>query len=68
VLKAINLGIISGIDLKRFTVHALGDGTAEVTEGGREFGRIWARERYDCSDPDIRSRRSTSSPPTRRWQ
>jgi hypothetical protein len=44
--------IWSGIDPKRFTVHALGDGTAEVTEGGREFGGIWARERYDWSDPD----------------
>lgn len=30
--------IWSGIDPKRFTVHALGDRTAEVTEGGREFG------------------------------
>ncbi|HEV8423817.1 MAG TPA: SRPBCC family protein [Actinomycetes bacterium] len=45
--------IWSGIDPKRFTVHALGDGTAEVTEGGREFGGIWARERYDWSDPDM---------------
>jgi Polyketide cyclase / dehydrase and lipid transport len=44
--------IWSGIDPKRFTVHALGDGTAEVTEGGRAFGGIWARERYDWSDPD----------------
>jgi hypothetical protein len=42
--------IWSGIDPKRFTVHALGDGTAEVTEGGREFGGIWAREYYDWSD------------------
>ena len=44
--------IWSGIDPERFTVHALGDGTAEVTEGGREFGGIWAREHYDWSDPD----------------
>jgi hypothetical protein len=43
----------SGIDPERFTVHALGDTTAEVTEGGREFGGIWARERYDWSDPDL---------------
>jgi hypothetical protein len=35
--------IWSGIDPKRFTVHALGDTAAEVTEGGREFGGIWAR-------------------------
>jgi hypothetical protein len=44
--------IWSGIDPKYFTVHALGDRTAEVTEGGREFGGIWAREHYDWSDPD----------------
>jgi Polyketide cyclase / dehydrase and lipid transport len=45
--------IWSGIDPERFSVHALGDTTAEVTEGGREFGGIWARERYDWSDPDL---------------
>jgi hypothetical protein len=45
--------IWSGIDPKRFAVHALGDSTAEVTEGGREFGGIWAREHYDWSDPDM---------------
>ena len=45
--------IWSGIDPNRFTVHALGDSTAEVTEGGREFGGIWAREHYDWSDPDL---------------
>lgn len=45
--------IWSGIDPKRFAVHALGDRTAEVTEGGREFGGIWAREHYDWSDPDL---------------
>jgi Polyketide cyclase / dehydrase and lipid transport len=45
--------IWSGIDPKRFAVHALGDTTAEVTEGGREFGGVWARERYDWSDPDL---------------
>jgi hypothetical protein len=33
--------IWSGIDPEHFRVHALGDGTAEVTEGGREFGGIW---------------------------
>ena len=43
----------SGIDPKRFTVHTLGDTTAEVTEGGREFGGIWAREHYDWSEPDL---------------
>ena len=45
--------IWSGIDPQRFTVHALGDTNAEVTEGGREFGGIWARERYDWSDPHL---------------
>jgi hypothetical protein len=45
--------IWSGIDPERFTVHTLGDTTAEVTEGSREFGGIWARERYDWSDPDL---------------
>jgi Polyketide cyclase / dehydrase and lipid transport len=45
--------IWSGIDPKRFTVHTLGHTTAEVTEGSREFGGIWARERYDWSDPDL---------------
>jgi uncharacterized protein YndB with AHSA1/START domain len=44
--------IWSGIDPKRYRVHALGEGSAEVTEGGREFGGIWARERYDWSSPD----------------
>ena len=45
--------IWSGIDPKRFTVHALGDSTVEVTEGSRQFGGIWARERYDWSDPHL---------------
>jgi hypothetical protein len=44
--------IWSGIDPKRYRVHALAESTAEVTEGGREFGGIWARERYDWSNPD----------------
>jgi Polyketide cyclase / dehydrase and lipid transport len=45
--------IWSGVDPKLYQVHALGDRTAEVTEGSREFGGIWARERYDWSDPDV---------------
>jgi Polyketide cyclase / dehydrase and lipid transport len=45
--------IWAAIDPKHFTVHTLGDRTAEVTEGGREFGGIWARERYDWSDPAV---------------
>jgi hypothetical protein len=42
--------IWSGIDPKQYRVHALGESTAEVTEGGREFGGIWAREFYEWSD------------------
>jgi hypothetical protein len=43
--------IWSGIDSKQYRVHALGEDFAEVTEGGGEFGGIWARERYDWSSP-----------------
>lgn len=41
----------SGIDPGRYVVHAVGADSADVTEGGREFGGIWARERYDWSVP-----------------
>jgi len=44
--------IWSGIDPKLFRVHSLGENGAEVTEGGREFGGIWARERYKWSDQE----------------
>ena len=40
-----------GIDPTRYRVHAAGDTWADVTEGGRELGGIWARERYDWSSP-----------------
>jgi Polyketide cyclase / dehydrase and lipid transport len=63
--------IWSGIDPERFTVHALGDRTAEVTEGGREFGGIWAREWYDWSDPDVVVARVVDSNifgPGSRWE
>jgi hypothetical protein len=53
--------IWSGIDPKRYRVHTLDDRTAEVTEGGREFGGIWARERYDWSNPDMVSARVLDS-------
>lgn len=43
--------IWSGIDPKQYRVHALGEATAEVTEGGGQFGGIWARERYHWSNP-----------------
>jgi Polyketide cyclase / dehydrase and lipid transport len=63
--------IWSAIDPKRFTVHTLGDTTAEVTEGGREFGGIWAREQYDWSDPDLVIARVLDSnifSPDSRWE
>jgi hypothetical protein len=63
--------IWSGIDPERFTVHALGDTTAEVTEGGREFGGLWARERYDWSDPELVVARVVDSNifgPGSRWE
>lgn len=43
--------IWSGIDPNQYRVHTLDDRAADVTEGGREFGGIWARERYDWSSP-----------------
>jgi hypothetical protein len=42
-------GLWSGIDPTRYRVHALGDNWADVTEGGRELGGIWSRERYNWS-------------------
>jgi hypothetical protein len=38
---------------KYFKVHSLGDATAEVTEGSDKPGGVWARERYDWSEPGI---------------
>jgi hypothetical protein len=63
--------IWSGIDPKRYRVHALGEGMAEVTEGGREFGGIWARERYDWGNPDVVIARVVDSNvfrPGSRWE
>ncbi len=34
-----------------YKVHELGDGWADVTEGSDDLGGVWARERYDWSDP-----------------
>ena len=34
-----------------YRVHAVGDSWAEVTEGSRFLGTIWARERYDWATP-----------------
>jgi len=41
------------LDTKFFRLHELGDTWAEVTEGTDIFGGVWARERYDWSDPGI---------------
>ena len=34
-----------------FKVHELGDTWADVTEGSDDLGGVWARERYDWSEP-----------------
>lgn len=39
------------IERRVYRVHARGDNWAEVTEGSRFLGTIWARERYDWSAP-----------------
>lgn len=39
------------IDPSMYLVHDVGEGWAEVTEGSDVFGGIWARERYDWSNP-----------------
>lgn len=36
-----------------YRVHDLGERSAEVTEGSRFLGTIWARERYDWSEPGV---------------
>ncbi|HWQ24416.1 MAG TPA: SRPBCC family protein [Gaiellaceae bacterium] len=41
------------IDPSVYRVHAVGADWAEVTEGSAVFGGIWARERYDWSQPGI---------------
>jgi hypothetical protein len=43
--------IWSDIDPAKYRVHASGAHSADVTEGGKSFGGIWARERYDWSTP-----------------
>jgi hypothetical protein len=42
-----------GLDTKFFKVHRVGDTWAEVTEGTDVLGGVWARERYDWSQPGI---------------
>jgi hypothetical protein len=41
------------LDAKFYELHELGDTWAEVTEGTDVLGGVWARERYDWSDPGI---------------
>jgi hypothetical protein len=41
------------LDAKFYELHQLGDTWAEVTEGTDVLGGVWARERYDWSEPGI---------------
>jgi hypothetical protein len=41
------------VSRKFYRVHELGDCCAEVTEGSDVMGGIWARERYDWSQPGV---------------
>ena len=41
-----------GISRKYYEVHQVGGMSADVTEGSDMFGGIWARERYDWSEPN----------------
>jgi hypothetical protein len=41
------------LDTKFFRLHDRGDTWADVTEGTDIFGGVWARERYDWSEPGI---------------
>lgn len=49
------------LDRERYRVHEVGDGWADVTEGNRK-PQLWARERYDWSQPGtVRWRASESN-------
>lgn len=41
------------LDAKFYRLHEQGDLWAEVTEGTDLLGGVWARERYDWSEPGI---------------
>lgn len=42
-----------GIEPSLYEVYSVGETTAEVREGSKgPGGKVWARERYDWSDPD----------------
>ncbi|MEA2448546.1 MAG: hypothetical protein QOG63_478 [Thermoleophilaceae bacterium] len=38
-----------------YAVHGQGENWAEVTEGGSDFGGVWARERYEWSPGHVRA-------------
>ena len=38
-----------------YELHAEGENWAECTEGGTEFGGVWARERYEWSPGHVRA-------------
>lgn len=42
-----------GLDVKYYELHELGDTWADVTEGTDVLGGVWARERYDWSEPGV---------------
>jgi hypothetical protein len=41
------------LDAKLYRLHERGDTWADVTEGTDILGGVWARERYDWSEPGI---------------
>jgi hypothetical protein len=41
------------LDTKYYEVHEVGDTWADVTEGSEFLGGVWARERYDWSEPGL---------------
>ena len=41
------------ISRRYYRVHELGDCCAEVTEGSDVMGGVWARERYEWSEPGL---------------
>jgi hypothetical protein len=41
------------LDAKYFELHERGDIWADVTEGSDFLGGVWARERYDWSEPGV---------------
>ncbi len=50
------------LDTRYFRLHELGDTWAVVTEGTDLLGGIWARERYDWSEPGHVQLRLVESP------